>query len=125
VHALRVDHVDGLRDPLAYLRRLRAALDARAPGGGHVPVFVEKILVGEERLRAGWPVDGTTGYEGAQRGGGRLRPRARRAVAGAVPPQAARRAGRGGAVQEVAVRGKEYVLRARSARRSAAPCGRS
>ncbi|GJG85129.1 malto-oligosyltrehalose synthase [Gemmatimonadetes bacterium T265] len=62
VHALRVDHVDGLRDPLGYLRRLRAALDARAPGA-HVPVFVEKIVVGGERLRPEWPADGTTGYE--------------------------------------------------------------
>ncbi len=62
VHALRVDHVDGLRDPLGYLRRLRAALDARAPAA-HVPVFVEKILVGPERLRPEWPTDGTTGYE--------------------------------------------------------------
>ena len=62
VHALRVDHVDGLRDPVGYLRRLRAALDARVPAA-HVPILVEKILVGEERLRTEWPTDGTTGYE--------------------------------------------------------------
>ncbi len=62
VHALRVDHVDGLRDPLGYLQRLRRALDERRPDA-HVPVFVEKILVGDERLRPEWPVDGTTGYE--------------------------------------------------------------
>lgn len=63
VHGVRVDHVDGLRDPLAYLRRLRAALDRAAPDGAHVPVWVEKILTHGERLRDDWPVDGTTGYE--------------------------------------------------------------
>jgi (1->4)-alpha-D-glucan 1-alpha-D-glucosylmutase len=55
--------VDGLRDPLAYLERLRGALDGRAPHGAHVPVYVEKILTPGEPLRAEWPVDGTTGYE--------------------------------------------------------------
>jgi (1->4)-alpha-D-glucan 1-alpha-D-glucosylmutase len=110
VHALRVDHVDGLRDPLAYLRRLRAALDAHSPGG-HVPVFVEKILVGEERLRPEWPVDGTTGYEAlnalesvfVDEGGVRSLERAYRAALGLgrADPDFA----------EVARRGKEYVLR--------------
>lgn len=66
VNALRVDHVDGLRDPAAYLRRLRAAVDTRRPPsatGGRFPLLVEKILATGERLRAGWPVEGTTGYE--------------------------------------------------------------
>ncbi|HEY0970461.1 MAG TPA: malto-oligosyltrehalose synthase [Gemmatimonadales bacterium] len=66
VDGLRVDHVDGLRDPLDYLRRLRALVDSRRPpepGGRHVTVHVEKILTGGERLRDEWPVDGTTGYE--------------------------------------------------------------
>jgi (1->4)-alpha-D-glucan 1-alpha-D-glucosylmutase len=110
VHALRIDHVDGLRDPLAYLRRLRAALDARSPGG-HVPVFVEKILVGEERLRAEWPVDGTTGYEAlnilestfVDPGGVRALERGYRRTLGLA------RGARDFA--EIAVRGKEYVLR--------------
>ncbi len=53
--AVRVDHVDGLRDPAGYLRRL-----ADATG---VPVVVEKILTGDEQLHPGWPVAGTTGYE--------------------------------------------------------------
>ena len=55
VDGLRVDHPDGLRDPAAYLARLRAA----APGAW---IVVEKILSGDERLPADWPVDGTTGY---------------------------------------------------------------
>ena len=56
VQGLRVDHVDGLRAPGAYLARLR---DRVGPG---VPVWVEKILVGDEPL-PDWPVEGTTGYE--------------------------------------------------------------
>lgn len=56
IDGIRVDHVDGLRDPEAYLRRLRA----RAPAAW---IVVEKILVGAEHLPATWPIDGTTGYE--------------------------------------------------------------
>ena len=53
VHGLRIDHVDGLYDPLDYLQRL--------PPEAYV--VVEKILGGDERLRGEWPVQGTTGYE--------------------------------------------------------------
>ena len=62
VDAVRVDHVDGLRDPHDYLARLRAALDEQRPER-RVPIFVEKILSPGERLRPEWPIDGTTGYE--------------------------------------------------------------
>ena len=58
VTGLRIDHVDGLADPLAYLRRLR-----EAPGGDGPYVVVEKILLGSERLPPAWPVAGTTGYD--------------------------------------------------------------
>ena len=62
VDGLRVDHVDGLADPAAYLERLALAL-RRAGGGADTPwVVVEKILQRGERLPA-WPVAGTTGYE--------------------------------------------------------------
>lgn len=54
---LRVDHVDGLTDPAAYLRRLR---DAAGPDAW---IVVEKILEGSETLPRTWPVEGTTGYE--------------------------------------------------------------
>ena len=57
VDGLRVDHIDGLRDPGAYLRRLRE----RAPRLGYL--LVEKILAPDEALPEGWGVDGTTGYE--------------------------------------------------------------
>ncbi len=58
VDGLRIDHPDGLADPTEYARRLRGA----APDAW---ILVEKILVGDERLPASWPVDGTTGYETA------------------------------------------------------------
>jgi (1->4)-alpha-D-glucan 1-alpha-D-glucosylmutase len=61
VDALRIDHVDGLADPLGYLRTLRRALDEA--GARNVLVLVEKILTGDEQLRAEWPIAGTTGYE--------------------------------------------------------------
>jgi (1->4)-alpha-D-glucan 1-alpha-D-glucosylmutase len=57
---LRIDHIDGLADPGAYLERLRAA----APD---VWLLVEKIVLGGEQLPSSWPVDGTTGYEHADR----------------------------------------------------------
>jgi (1->4)-alpha-D-glucan 1-alpha-D-glucosylmutase len=58
VDGLRIDHLDGLRDPQAYLERLRAAL-----GGRRIYLVVEKILASGERLPRSWPVEGTTGYE--------------------------------------------------------------
>jgi len=59
---LRIDHIDGLRDPLAYLRRLRRAI-AMTRGPGEFPIYVEKILSADEELPGAWPVRGTTGYE--------------------------------------------------------------
>ncbi len=55
VHGLRVDHVDGLRDPAQYLERLGAASN-----GAYT--VVEKILAADEDLPS-WPVSGTTGYD--------------------------------------------------------------
>ncbi|PPI28376.1 malto-oligosyltrehalose synthase [Rathayibacter sp. AY1B5] len=53
---LRVDHPDGLADPGGYLDDL-----ARAIGGA--PVWVEKILEGDEELPPHWATVGTTGYD--------------------------------------------------------------
>jgi len=53
---LRVDHPDGLRDPVSYCRTLREML----PDGR---IYVEKILDSEESLPATWEVDGTVGYD--------------------------------------------------------------
>jgi (1->4)-alpha-D-glucan 1-alpha-D-glucosylmutase len=56
VDGIRVDHVDGLADPVGYLARLAEV----APTATR---WVEKILVGDERLDEGWPIAGTTGYD--------------------------------------------------------------
>lgn len=63
VDGVRVDHVDGIADPSAYLRRLEKALRAAAPGGSRPYVVVEKVLAPGEALPSDWPVSGTTGYE--------------------------------------------------------------
>jgi (1->4)-alpha-D-glucan 1-alpha-D-glucosylmutase len=56
VDGLRVDHIDGLADPVGYLERLADA----APTATR---WVEKILVGDEQLEPSWPIAGTTGYD--------------------------------------------------------------
>jgi (1->4)-alpha-D-glucan 1-alpha-D-glucosylmutase len=92
VTGLRIDHVDGLYDPLGYLRRLQhaAALALRdgiypevpsplwratplaaqlqlesASLSSNLPCYIvaEKILSPGERLPEHWPVHGTTGYD--------------------------------------------------------------
>ena len=57
IDGLRIDHIDGLFDPKAYLETLRASVSR--------PFYlvVEKILAPHESLRADWPVEGTTGYD--------------------------------------------------------------
>src|SRR5580692_7563337 len=53
---VRVDHPDGLRDPLQYFRRMR----------DHAPdawIIGEKILEPGEFLRESWPIEGTSGYD--------------------------------------------------------------
>lgn len=54
---VRVDHVDGLAQPEAYLAQLRQRI------GQHRWLLVEKILAPGETLPPSWPADGTTGYE--------------------------------------------------------------
>jgi (1->4)-alpha-D-glucan 1-alpha-D-glucosylmutase len=56
IDGVRVDHPDGLREPLEYFKRLRAL----KPQGR---IYVEKILENDERLKEDWPIDGTVGYE--------------------------------------------------------------
>src|SRR3984957_6672729 len=61
---LRVDHIDGLRDPLAYLNKLQERLssdETRKETPSYV--LVEKILARGESLPEEWPVSGTTGYD--------------------------------------------------------------
>lgn len=61
VTGLRVDHVDGLADPQAYLERLQRLPWPEGPGTGYI--IVEKILAPGEALPEAWPVAGTTGYD--------------------------------------------------------------
>lgn len=56
IDGVRVDHPDGLADPGSYFHRLREIL----PRGR---IYAEKILGDDERLRAGWAVNGTVGYD--------------------------------------------------------------
>ena len=65
VTGLRIDHIDGLRDPLGYLRRLQecASSSQDNENANSFYVIVEKILSGAEELPREWPVQGTTGYE--------------------------------------------------------------
>jgi (1->4)-alpha-D-glucan 1-alpha-D-glucosylmutase len=57
VQGFRVDHIDGLFDPEAYLKRLRALVGADAY------IITEKILQENEETIPSWPVQGTTGYD--------------------------------------------------------------
>ncbi len=66
VNGLRIDHPDGLYDPKGYLCQLQDELkkaSAKSDDSGSTYLLVEKILTGKERLRADWPVHGTTGYD--------------------------------------------------------------
>jgi (1->4)-alpha-D-glucan 1-alpha-D-glucosylmutase len=64
VRGVRIDHIDGLRDPAGYLHRLQERLTANQPQGSDRPyVVVEKILSEKETLPGEWPIAGTTGYE--------------------------------------------------------------
>lgn len=71
ITGLRLDHIDGLFDPLEYLQRLQGAILRGQIGeaAGQAPaetralyVVVEKILSGSELLSDQWPVHGTSGY---------------------------------------------------------------
>ena len=65
---IRIDHVDGLYDPGAYLRQwqqwaeghLSQTPDSR---GRTLFILVEKILGKHENLNEDWPIHGTTGYD--------------------------------------------------------------
>jgi (1->4)-alpha-D-glucan 1-alpha-D-glucosylmutase len=62
LHGLRFDHIDGLRDPHQYFRRLQKVTRS---GGQRRKIYsvVEKILAEDERLPKFANVAGTTGYE--------------------------------------------------------------
>ena len=57
IDGVRVDHVDGLTDPIGYCRTLRERL------GPDAWIVIEKILGAGEGQPVGWGVDGTSGYD--------------------------------------------------------------
>ena len=67
IDGVRVDHIDGIADPRAYLQRLGKALEAAARGDRPPYVVVEKVLATHETLPSDWRTAGTTGYEALTR----------------------------------------------------------
>lgn len=57
ITGLRIDHIDGLFDPLSYLEKLREKV------GKDFYLVIEKILEWEEELPTDWPIQGTSGYQ--------------------------------------------------------------
>jgi len=69
VSGLRIDHIDGLNDPLQYLLRLQQHIVTETEGESMFPRFyvvAEKILTSDEALPPEWLVFGTTGYDFAK-----------------------------------------------------------
>jgi (1->4)-alpha-D-glucan 1-alpha-D-glucosylmutase len=64
LQGLRLDHIDGLRDPAQYFQRLRRLI-GEAQGSASQPFYmvIEKILGENEHLHRFAGVHGTTGYE--------------------------------------------------------------
>lgn len=57
LQGLRIDHIDGLYDPLTYIQRLRNTF------GKNCYIIAEKILEAREDMPAYWPLEGSSGYE--------------------------------------------------------------
>jgi (1->4)-alpha-D-glucan 1-alpha-D-glucosylmutase len=72
VTGLRIDHPDGLSDPVRYFEDLQDACAAAVSDGNEPPaerkefgpcyIVAEKIMMGDERPRRTWAIHGTTGY---------------------------------------------------------------
>ena len=57
LHGIRLDHIDGVADPAGYCQRLRDKI------GSDVYLTVEKIFGEKEKLRTGWQIEGSSGYD--------------------------------------------------------------
>jgi (1->4)-alpha-D-glucan 1-alpha-D-glucosylmutase len=57
IQGLRIDHIDGLKDPTQYIKNLRDLF------GDTCYIIAEKILETKEAMPADWEVQGTSGYE--------------------------------------------------------------
>jgi (1->4)-alpha-D-glucan 1-alpha-D-glucosylmutase len=63
VTSIRLDHIDGLWNPVDYLERLSELVRRVQPSGAPLWTLVEKILADGETIPEAWPIHGTTGYE--------------------------------------------------------------
>ena len=61
VTGLRIDHIDGLHDPIGHMRKLQLRLAGE--GDDRFYIVLEKILEHGEELPLDFPVSGTTGYD--------------------------------------------------------------
>ncbi|SFE40565.1 maltooligosyl trehalose synthase [Chitinophaga sp. CF118] len=57
IQGLRIDHIDGLKDPAAYIHQLRQMF------GSSCYIIAEKILESHESFPSDWSLQGTSGYE--------------------------------------------------------------
>ena len=62
IDGVRIDHIDGLADPAAYVQHLRARLQGLREDVSPY-IIAEKILAADENLRKHWGLDGSTGYD--------------------------------------------------------------
>jgi (1->4)-alpha-D-glucan 1-alpha-D-glucosylmutase len=72
ITGLRIDHIDGLHDPVAHLRKLQRRIAGnRVTAAEKHPFYivVEKILARDEQLPDEFACDGTTGYDFLNRSG--------------------------------------------------------
>ncbi|MDP9361109.1 MAG: malto-oligosyltrehalose synthase, partial [Acidobacteriota bacterium] len=67
VTGLRIDHIDGLYDPIGHMRKLQLRLADNESGAesddNRFYIVLEKILEHGEELPIAFPVSGTTGYD--------------------------------------------------------------
>ena len=66
ITGLRIDHIDGLFDPIGHMRKMQLRLAPRGEAGSETLSFyvvVEKILERDEALPKDFAVSGTTGYD--------------------------------------------------------------
>ena len=62
VTGLRIDHIDGLYDPIGHMQKLQRRLSV-ADEPANFYIVVEKILARDEELPKEFPISGTTGYD--------------------------------------------------------------
>ncbi len=57
IQGLRIDHIDGLKDPSKYIEKLRLLT------GDEMYIIAEKILQKDEASPGNWPIQGSSGYD--------------------------------------------------------------